>query len=514
MALTASVIAPPEVVVPVPDATRFGAPPVSAASPLTGDDVQDILVTLPRDEDGSTSFPDLTLSFATAAKDLTARMAQTCDSVYLLAGTPGLMALQAALRGTGRSAAPGAMLSPEPRRGEPLYLDEERSPRRHRLITAFEAYLEDLPGRRSGAEAVVATMATAAAQARLNKSRAQVLSEAKRYFSLAVGGAVSPEAFITGPRAHVRLTGPEILGLARDLLAVLDAREELDHRASTRKRAIANWDAAKRSVLAQDLERREVRQGRLDERDILDLAKQLEKLPDPPDVAAARQQVADQQVALAHLVAGLGASRPIIFKLWNTDAAAEVRHVLLRSRAANTAQQQAAIATSVPFRDAVIDALASTWNSAATLLERFAEDPVAPFRFPALIDDTLAALHVGEGDFATRVARDRVAGERPGADLAVVSTWLGHVGLVGLTGVPPLEAVAAVAMVAQLAVSAIELVGKGFRLYEQHLGTDAFFAPSAALAVDPTYSALAVDVYLLMLNVLLSAGDIGRLVPR
>jgi hypothetical protein len=223
----------------------------------------------------------------------------------------------------------------------------------------------------------------------------------------------------------------------------------------------------------------------------------------PTDVAAARQQVADQQVALAHLVAGLGANRPIIFKLWNTAAAAEVRRVLLRSGATNLVQQRAAIATSVPFRDAVIEAMASTWNSVGTLLERFAKDPVAPFRFPALIDDTLAALHVGEGDFATRAARDRVADERPGADLAVVSTWLGHVGLVGLTGAPPLEVVAAVAMVAQLAVDAIALVGKGFRLYEQHLGTDAFFAPSAALAVDPTYSALAVDVYLLILNILL-----------
>jgi hypothetical protein len=143
MALTAAVIAPPEVAVPVPDATRFGAPPVPAASPLTGDDVQDILVTLPRGEGGSTSFPDLTLSYATAAKDLTARVAQSCDSVYVLAGNPGLMTLQAALRGTGRPAAPGAMLTPVPGRGEPLYLDEERSPRRHRLITAFEAYLKD-----------------------------------------------------------------------------------------------------------------------------------------------------------------------------------------------------------------------------------------------------------------------------------------------------------------------------------------------------------------------------------
>jgi hypothetical protein len=362
----------------------------------------------------------------------------------------------------------------------------------------------------------VANTATAAAQARLNESRAQVLSEAKRYFSLAAGGTVSPEAFTTGPRAAVRLTGPEVLGLARDLLAVQAAREELDRQASTRKQRIADWDAAKWSVLAQDLERRELRQGRLSERDLLDIAKQVdqEKLPDPPDVAAARQWVANQQVALAHLVAGFGANRPIIFKLWNTGAAAEVRRVLLRSRATNLVQQGAAIATSVPFRDAVIDALASTWNSAGTLLERFAEDPVAPFRFPALIDDTLAALHVGEGDFATRVARDRVADERPGADSAVVSAWLGHVGLVGLTGIPPLQVVAAVAIVAQLTVDAIALVGKGFRLYEQHMGTDAFFAPSAALAVDPTYSALAVDVYLLMLNVLLSRSGIGRLVPR
>lgn len=511
MAVTAHVMVYPDDAEPLPDLARFGAAAVVRAGPVAGDGAQDIHLELPPEEGQRGPMPTVRLSFDTAAPDLAAQVASACDSVYVQAGTEGLAAFKAALKGTGYSPAPGSLMDvPVRGRGDLLHLDEERSPRRHRLLSEFARYDETLSERRAAAEAEVGKAAASVALERLRRSRVSVDREAGRY--LKFGSVPATAAMVLDkPAAMLRLTGPETYDLVQDLLAVATAREALGEALAGHEAEAARWAEAKRSVLEQDLERRQVRQGRpLAEREIFELADGVSRIPEPPAVTTARQQVADERMVLARLVAALGRERPVVFRLWNTDAPALVRAALRRSGATNVVQQLAVIADLAPLQRAVHEALRSTLDAADALTERLADDPVAPFTFPALVDDTLVRLNLHEGEFAWRAAQDRVRAELPGAELSVVSTWLGHVGLVAaLSGA---EFVAAAATLVELLVDLLILLKKAWRVHEQRLGVDAFLRPSDALAADPTYSAVAVDAVLLAVQVWMSRGDLKRLV--
>lgn len=510
MAVTAHVMLLPDDAEPLPDLARFGAPAVQRAGPVTGDGAQDIDLELPPEEGQREPVPALRLAFDTAAADLSAQVASACDSIYGLAGTEGLVAFKAALSGTGYSPAWGSEAMPVRGRGDVLDLDEQRSPRRHRLLTEFARYGDTLVDRRGAAEAEIGKAATAVALERLAQSRVAVEREAGRYLSFGRTPATAAQV-LDLPSALLRLTGPEAVALAGDLLAVAATREALGEALAVHEAEMARWDEAKRSVLEQDLERRQVRRGRpLPEREVFDLAEGVRRISDPPALGTAWQKVADERMALAQMVAALGRERPVLFRLWNTDAPALVRGALQRARPTNIDQQQAVVADLVPLRGAVHEALRSTLVAADTLIGRFADDPVAPFTFPALIDDTLTRLKVYESEFAHRAAQDRVRAELPGAELSVVSTWLGHVGLAAaLSGA---EFVAAAATLVELLVDLLILFKKAWRVHEQRLGVDAFLRPSDALAVDPTYSAVAMDAALLAVQVWLGRGDLKRLV--
>lgn len=484
--------------------------PSAPAPPPSGDAVQDVVVELPQAHGFAADA--MRLSFDTAAADLTHRVAEVCDTVYVLASNPGVFELGRAFHGTGRASGLGGMLVPVSGRGDTMYLDEQRTPRRHKLVMAHDAYLRELPGRRAAMLAMVQSNASASALSRLEASRAQVAREAQRYLSLASGEA-NARAFLEGGSRVTRLTGPEVTDLAGDLLRIAAARDELERRdaalaATKRSAEVARWNEGKRSIVEQDLERLRAHQGYLTERQIMDVARAYELGGPAPVEREAQRTVDEQRMAVASLIAQLGAGRPVLYRIWDGDLPFEVRAALREGRPTNVVQQRAILADLVPLREAVLDALTTTWEASGDMLERFRDDPAVCWRFRALVEATLADLHADESNVSWRAAQDHLGEEEPGGELGVVARWLGHVALAaGLSGAEP---VAAIATVAQLAVDLIRIVVKALAVHEQRTSLDAFLSPSAGFVVDPTYSSLAVDVLWFAIGVWFGRGELRK----
>jgi hypothetical protein len=492
-----------------PDITLLDVAPSPPGPSPSGDAVQDVVVELPGPREHDEPLEPLRLSFDTAAAGLTHSVAEVCDSFYVLAGMRGLTELERAFHGTGRASAFGGMLLPVNGRGDPIYLGAERSPLRHKLVLAFGAYIRELPARRTAMQDLVESAAARSALARLNASRAQIVQEARRYLSLSQREEAASVFLSSGVRT-TQLTGPDVPGLALDLRRIAAAREEMNRTEKALSETVARWNEGKRSVVEQELERLQARHGYLTERQIMDVARAYELGGPAAEQRAAQRTVDQQRIAVASLVAELGARRPVLFRIWDGDLPFQVRDALLAGRATNIVQQRAVLTDLVPLREAVYDALETAWTASGEMLRRFGEEPVTCWRFRALVESTLTELHADESNAGWRAAQDRIDQEQPGGELAVVSTWLGHVALAAWLAGPGAGYLMAVATVAQLAVDLVKIIVKALAVHEQRLSLDAFLSPSAGFVVDPTYSSLAVDVLWLTLGLALGRGEFRK----
>ncbi|SFO23902.1 hypothetical protein SAMN05660359_02148 [Geodermatophilus obscurus] len=326
-----------------------------AGGPRALPSVQDIVVALPVGVDGAAPSP-VTVTFDMGRPDLAGVVAAACDSIFVMAGLPGLTAFEEALGGTGVSleglGQVGMLVPVAGLRGEERYRDARRSPNRHRLREAFEQYTRRLPARRAAAEAAVGAAARAAARSRLGASRDEVVREARRYLSVAPGDPVA--AAVLGGTAPNRLAGPDVIGLATDLVRIAGARDRLDRVQEAQRRVQEQWERDKRSVVEEDYTRRSVRQGTpLTPEQSAEAARALAAIGDSAAVREARQRTSDERMDLARLVTDLASQRPVLFRLWRTDAPFEARRAVLRSGGGTIVRDRAVLASSAPLRDAV-----------------------------------------------------------------------------------------------------------------------------------------------------------------
>ncbi|MEJ2863225.1 hypothetical protein [Actinomycetospora flava] len=491
--------------VPLPDLDALTAPPATKAATADGFGVQDIPISLPGDR-GADPLPEVVLTFDTVRADLPAAVAEALDTAYVLAGIPGKRTFEAALKGTSQQP-PVGWLGAVSRglpvktsggrvlRGDPyaLYLDEDRTPRRHRLVEALGPAVEDLATRRATAERIVATAARDAALGRLAASRAQVRREAFRHLAVADEKAA---ASVLDGSSRPDLRRDELEELLRDLVAIADAREKLAGALSTQQQV---EDRGRRPAPGVGGPRRPGLLGIPDRAARDDLRARTHAQQKALDAAEA--QVADKRRVLAELVAHLGRSRPVLFAWWEGE---------LPGKARALAAGRASPETAEAIRTALLTTLRDTWAAAGELTRTLADED-AVWRFPALVERTIEELGV-DAEVPARVARDRVTDEEAGSDLQELSDWIGHVELAAsvatlLPGAQPAAGVAALAAVAGLVVDAATVVVKGLRLAEEDRAARAFLVPSERLAASPSYSSLMVDVALVGLSVLLSVDE-------
>lgn len=328
------------------------------------------------------------------------------------------------------------------------------------------------------------------ARKRLASSREQILAEACRYLSLADPSAAVAVLAGSGPN---RLTDPETGGLVADLVAIAGERAALNGLVAAQRRTQQDWARTKLALLADDRARGGTYQPYLTEERTRQLGRDLAAIPDSPELTAARQRTGDRRESLTHLVAGLAARRPLLFRLWDTDVPFLARRLVADPTAASR---------STDLRDAVLRRLRTGYQAGAELSRKLDGDPAIVWTFAPLIDDALHMLDADESDFVTRVARDRVREEKPAADLVVASEWLGYAQLAFALG--GAEPIAAAVSVAQVAVDLAAVVVKVFAAARQQLGENAFLRPSERLGVPPDYTGALMDAVDVAINVFTS----------
>lgn len=477
------------------------------AEPVDGD-AQDIAYWPPGAAPRKTP---IVVTFDMKADDLDARVAEATESVYIYDGLPGLQQWEQALHGNAVENPLSHLLEPLPGlRGEQADFAPGPGRYRQRLLTAFETYTRDLPDRKKQVQATVRQTAVTRALERLKDSRDQVQTETARYLLLPRADAEGAKEFLAAGERDAQLAGPDVSGLAADLLVIAQARRAVDQRTQEYARTVEAWDRAKREIVMSDLNKRTAARGYVTEAELLQAARAIDKIGDSEAVRQARERVGSERAALVELVARKAAGRPVLFRLWHTDVPYQVEQAVGAVGTGTAAADPTVLSGIVPLRDAVVSALMDTWEAAGKLQERIVDDGSTVWRFRPVIRDALTARHVDESNFAWRAAEDRMAEEDPGAVLRTLSQWLGYVGIAAaLSGVG--EPVAVAANLADLAVQTVIIIEKILAAIEQQLGADAFLSPSAGFAVDQSYAGIAVDVFFLALGLFFSRGDIAAL---
>ena len=493
--IAAHAIVPPDKL-PAPDTPEsvLDTTPARVSRPTVEGAVQDVRLQLPGDGGSDEPFPALTVTFRMDADELGTVVAETADLAYVAAGGRGLKALEDALHGTSERAVGGVLGATGPDkpvavRGEGQYIDDDRTPMRGRLLTEFANYIETLTNRQAAAQAAVQKAAVSQAKRRLKASRQQVIEEARRYLSLS--GDDGAAASVLMSSAPNRVTGPETMDLVKDLIAIANARATLAIGQVQQKRTEDAWNRTKLGILADHHARAGGSSGYMTDRQAYELGRDIAAMGDSPEVVMARKQVTDERETLARLVAERAAIRPVLYRLWQTDAPLVALRVIRSSRAGSVIGDRAAVLDSVALREAVAGPLRSTYQTAVRLGDALDGDPELVWQYRPLIEASLEDLFAGEGDFVGRAVQDKVEAEAPGSDLAVVSEWLGYAQLVSaLSGAEP---VAAALTTAQIGVGLTSVVVKAFSAWRQQVGEDSFLRPSARLGSPPYYTDAVLD---------------------
>lgn len=497
MSITAYVVVPPDTELePLAEETVLDTRPAREASSAPDAPVQDIVLHLPAEGDGDGPFPAMTVTFLMDDPDLSARVAEVADLAYVASGGTGLKAFQDSLRVTvtvidfGFGFDFDKAYVPMPTRGGKWYRDDSRTRYRERLLHEFDSYLEKLPGRQAAAEAAVQQVAVTQALRRLKTSRMQVITEAERYLTPSSRPGAA-KAVLEGTDPD-QLAGPETIDLVKDLIAIAKARTALGGLLASQRRAEEQWGREKLEILWDDRARRGRGPGLpLTFEQTAQLGRDWAAIGDSAEVRDAKQRTQDARQALAELVTVLASGRPVLYRLWDTDAPFVALRTVLGNREQNTGQDQAAVTPGSELRAAVLTPLRTTYQAATELSLRLRREPDMVWRFEPLIEDAIASLHADGGDFAERAALDRIRREKPATDLAEWSTWLGYAQLAfALTGAEP---IAAAATAAQVAVDLAAAVVKAFAAAQQQTGEDAFLQPSARLGTPPSYSGALMD---------------------
>ena len=473
---------PEEVHPDLPDAGKW--------SLSAGDGVQEIVFEPPSGNETLDGTP-LRLMFDMSAADVSARVLDACESTYILYGLDGLGRLEFAF--TGRSARylggfPSALSMPNKVKGELVFRDSATTPKRARLLELHAEYLKTLNARKEGVTRILEQEAKRIARARLGESRTQVRNEAARYLSL----KEPRDADVVLNRSDYAqvITGPDAGPLVNALARIARVRRVLEGETRTLRQAIGKWETQKREAFLRAAHWAEV-QARFPGVRSAEQTALFADVPEPQSLTDARATVSRQYAALAELVTRLGAIHPLLFRLWDTDAAFEAERVLREGR-------ESAIARSTALRNHVVDALRGAWKAAADLREKIDDDVEYVWHYPPLIHAALESMHLDAGDFAWRAAEDRLAMEQPSELLSELSMALDVIGLAALvTGAEP---VAVAADIADFFVTAALTIEQVIDYWRQELAYKAILNPAHSLAVEQSAGAVAVQVFFLIVS--------------
>lgn len=360
-------------------------------------------------------------------------------------------------------------------------LDSRVAEERRPLWDAFVAARAQMVKRVIAYEALIESHAACRAlrEELLGCERA-ALDEARRYLSLAntsdkgVRAALSPTSNLTQA-----LTGPDgralmaaIRALAGPLQQLRAAQERYKKSLPPSAKEIATgtlW-AALLGPLSFPLQ-------------IQRISRMAGAAPNPANErAAAAANMAQQSAAFQELYTGYAAAFPIL------------------SRVADYADEAATPLGEGPFTRRVVDALHDALVASAELAQVLAEEPQKVWRFPGLINRSLARGFSSELPFAQRVAGNRLLKEN---DTPLFARLNGGMQLLDSTlTLVPSPHVKVAMLLATVIGDTAELVESYFNTKEQRMGYRAAIDPARALGPDTSYASTLLQVAFLGLGLL------------
>ena len=448
-------------------------------------DAQEIVLSPPGSGTGA---EPLHLFFETDAKDLPKALAETTESLYVLFGHEVLDAFEAALRGTGESAAPGAMLLPTPLQGEPYYRGPIETPKRHKLVTAYPDGVRALGERVSEAIAKTTTAAAAWAIGFLQEQQQQIVDQAFRYLLTdPAEQRGDPGARRAAVAQHlsaipfgVEISGPDAVGLVTALREVRPSRDA--------------FRTNQREALVRQLERRAILGGLLS----------VTRGPVPAAVAVATAPVTtpaedtadvDVRAKVAAEIERIGAAHPVIHRLWTTDAVDLVKRAETIYPRSDDAELALRLSTETAYRRIVGQALYDTLDACTDMLREL-DDADHIWDYPVALRRALKEQGVARGSLVFGAVDDRLSRLAGPSTVNRVNELVGHLQLVLLAGGPTAPA-AGLLEIVSLGLSVLEAAEAEWKAWHQNRASKTHLNPGLSLAAEPSY----VEVLLAILGV-------------
>jgi hypothetical protein len=436
--------------------------------------------------------PPLRLFFETGAADLDRQLAAVAESVYVLGGMRDVDEFGNAMRGTFMQA-PGdpwmAPTFPVPVQGEPYYLDAERTPKRHALVSGYDEVKRTLLERAVRAVEEFQPAAVEWARALVTEHRALVVDQAYRYLSLV--GETDPEKrlravtdSLQSSPSGIGISGPESAELVGALRAVKTPREGLESiETNSRDRTIARV-VRTASGLAK------VNPSAL-------LALPFLSFQTPEEQRAE----VDVRVAIAAEIERIAAPHQIVHRLWSTAAVDRVTDIAMENPRFDDDQIARSLSMDIRYRQAVGGALADTLNACTGMLAALRTGEHV-WRYPRALEGALEDRGVPRASLTATAVRERaarVAGER--SVISSVNEVVGYCELIALAG-GVTAPTAALLEVASIALGVLEAAETTWHTWLQTQASRTHLNPGLALASEPSY----VGILLAILGASAAAG--------
>lgn len=375
------------------------------------------------------------------------QMQHTVRHVYQLYGNDGLESLQAALDGDydeywqRRRDAPAlrqasADLDADARALLEDIYNKERD--------AFLKCLKPLGEKIERSAELVASKA-------LRRSRQSLLREANQYLVFNSNDAGTLFAALASGIAKLPFRGTAVLGLARALLIVDKANKKTKE--ATRKLDSIIDDEAQKHF---DRIRKEHFLG-----DVQDQRHFRQVIA--PQMVAARPRVKQQRqirkqalAEMIQLIALLGTRYPVLFRIWDQpDYLDDIRRILNTGLGADGRKQEAEQIQQLSrlrgFRDDVIEVLRETWEGITNTEKRIARHDLDPWRYPPLIDKTLAAMGCPQSTVEWQFIREHLKERLTDISWLTILSMAGGVAEIGVA----VAAVSGPVLIATVAISTV-----------------------------------------------------------
>lgn len=475
-------------------------PTVPANAPM-----QEIWFEPPPSNGQSRADEGIVIDFVIADPHVEIRMRQAVHTAYALYGRTGLSHLMQAIQGN--------PFRPWGLKGEQSLVSRQNTllpaPGRSKLGNQFLKERDSLDKVLKATRHKVEETAWYVATARLEISQAQVLTETKRYLSLANKRDETAIAALESDTLAWPLTGPDLVPLA-------EALSRIDEQRMPVQKAEALLERASRPLLDKRLAYgKEKLQSSYSVRgnDLTDLTKTIEvaleaveAYPASPEMIAAQQLVTEKRAELAVALAAEAFNFPILYRLWRPNLAGAISHVLASFRSTNLTQQQKqrALMGVFEFRVAILATLRRAWRAAHRSQMRIVEKSLNIWRYPPLVYEALRRLAVPPGTVEWQTAYEQMREEKEGVNpLSAISTTAGFleagVTVAGVAAAMP--AVTTVVSLVSLLLSVAELIQEALQVQEQRDAFDSSLNPSRSFAEEASYIGLLVDLAFIVFSI-------------